>query len=296
MRPNLYDYLKVIAILLMIVDHIGYFLYPDMIELRVIWRWSFPLFFMLIGWNKSTRIGGGLIFCALAVQGVLRGVSYFKGYDLRQLNILPAVILVKLFIWVLQSFSKWVVRKGTGVTKQAIDIYSYGLGNKVLDAMDTVPGVKTIKKTTLYYLLRTLWLLGIVALMVGLYFLIPASKEFVEYGTMTLGMALLGLTIRQYKSWRRILWLPMTLGFFGLKSVNSSFPFSNTQRIVAYVGWIAWMISIRVLSYKNYSMKKFALRDAFVLFLSKYAVWIYVLHFLGLLARIVIKQSTQTTV
>lgn len=156
MRPNLYDYLKVIAIALMIVDHIGYFLYPDIMELRMIGRWSFPLFFMLIGWNKSTRIGAGLIFCAVAVQGVLRGVSFFKGYDLRQLNILPAAILVKLLIGVLQSFSKWVVRKGTGVTKQAIDVYSYGLGTKVLDAMDTVPGVKTIKKTSLYYLLRIL--------------------------------------------------------------------------------------------------------------------------------------------
>ena len=130
--------------------------------------------------------------------------------------------------------------------------------------------------------------------MVGLYFLIPASKVYIEYGSMTLGMALLGLSIRQYKSWRRILWLPMALGFLGLKSVNSAFPFSNTQRIVAYIGWIAGMISIRTLSYKNYSMKKFALRDSFVLFLSKYAVWIYVLHFLGLLVRIVIKQSTHT--
>lgn len=132
--------------------------------------------------------------------------------------------------------------------------------------------------------------------MVGLYFLIPASKEYVEYGTMTLGMALLGLTIRQYKSWRRILWLPMALGFLGLKSVNSAFPFSNTQRIVAYIGWIAGIISVRVLSYKNFSIKKFVIRDTFVLFLSKYAVWIYVLHFLGLLTRLVIKQSIQQPV
>ena len=291
MRPNLYDYLKVIAILLMIVDHIGYFLYPDMIELRVIWRWSFPLFFMLIGWNKSTRIGFWLIFCALVVQGTLRGVSFFRGYDLRQLNILPVAILVKLLIGVIQSFSKWVVRKWTWVTKLAIDGYSFGLWTQVLDAMDAVPGVKKIKKATLYYLLRTLGLVGLIGLMVGLYFLIPMSRDYVEYGTMTLWMALLGLAIRQYKSWWWILWLPMTIGFFGLKSINSLFPFSDSQRVVTYIGWIVWIITIRVLSYHNYSIKKFIIRDKFVLFLSRYAVWIYVFHFLWLLARVVIKQT-----
>ena len=28
--PNLYDYLKVFAIIAMIIDHIGYYLYPEL--------------------------------------------------------------------------------------------------------------------------------------------------------------------------------------------------------------------------------------------------------------------------
>ena len=55
-RPNLYDYLKVYAICTMIGDHLGYFLFPEVIELRMIGRVAFPLFFLLIGRNESRRL------------------------------------------------------------------------------------------------------------------------------------------------------------------------------------------------------------------------------------------------
>ena len=43
-RPNLYDYLKIVAIFTMIIDHIGYFFAPEIIELRLIGRVAFPIF------------------------------------------------------------------------------------------------------------------------------------------------------------------------------------------------------------------------------------------------------------
>lgn len=98
-RPNLYDYLKIFAIFTMIVDHIGFFLYPDITELRVIWRLSFPLFFLLIGRNGSSRIDRSLIISACIIQWSMRGLSIRKWYDLRQLNILPVAIGVKFILW-----------------------------------------------------------------------------------------------------------------------------------------------------------------------------------------------------
>jgi len=47
-RPNLYDYLKVFAIIAMIIDHVGYYLYPELEVLRWIGRFAFPIFLFLV--------------------------------------------------------------------------------------------------------------------------------------------------------------------------------------------------------------------------------------------------------
>jgi membrane protein implicated in regulation of membrane protease activity len=44
------DILKIIATVLMIIDHIGYFFYPDIPVFRVIGRWCVPIWFFLIGY------------------------------------------------------------------------------------------------------------------------------------------------------------------------------------------------------------------------------------------------------
>lgn len=41
-------YLKWLAVILMVVDHIGYFIFPDLLILRMIGRLSFPIFAFLI--------------------------------------------------------------------------------------------------------------------------------------------------------------------------------------------------------------------------------------------------------
>jgi uncharacterized membrane protein len=73
LRPNLYDYLKILALVTMIIDHVGYFLYPDMIRLRVVGRVAFPLFLMLVGYNLSYRQRRSLRLPAITIQLLIRG-------------------------------------------------------------------------------------------------------------------------------------------------------------------------------------------------------------------------------
>ena len=56
-RPNLYDYLKVIALLVMLLDHLWYYVFPEYVFLRVIWRIAFPIFLFLVwfSWSYSWR-------------------------------------------------------------------------------------------------------------------------------------------------------------------------------------------------------------------------------------------------
>ncbi|MBQ7074369.1 hypothetical protein IJM86_04975 [bacterium] len=48
MRPNLYDYLKVLAIITMIIDHLGYYLFPEFLWMRLVGRIAFPIFLFLV--------------------------------------------------------------------------------------------------------------------------------------------------------------------------------------------------------------------------------------------------------
>ncbi|MDP2670231.1 MAG: TraX family protein [bacterium] len=67
-RPNLYDYIKVIALISMILDHIGYFLFPEQIIRRVVGRLAFPLFLFLVGYNLSRRRRWSLWIAGIIVQ------------------------------------------------------------------------------------------------------------------------------------------------------------------------------------------------------------------------------------
>lgn len=98
-RPNRYDYLKVLALLTMIVDHIWYFLYPEVIRLRVIGRISFPLFLLLVGYNASYRSSLSLWSIALLLQWGMY-ILYLFGYIPYPVgNILLAIVVTRVVLW-----------------------------------------------------------------------------------------------------------------------------------------------------------------------------------------------------
>ena len=89
-----YDFLKAAAVILMVIDHIGYYFYPDELWLRVIGRMCVPIWFFLIGYARSRDLGPKLwIGSALLVLG-----NAVSGMYIFPLNILPTMILIRLLI------------------------------------------------------------------------------------------------------------------------------------------------------------------------------------------------------
>lgn len=103
-----YDLLKTLAIVLMLVDHVGYYFFPDENVWRIIGRVCVPLWFFLIGYARTRDldprfvIGGGLLVVA----------DFVVGHNVLPLNILFTMFLMRL---VLDRATGAVVRGGTVV-------------------------------------------------------------------------------------------------------------------------------------------------------------------------------------
>lgn len=93
-RINSYDILKCVALLTMVIDHVGVFLLPDVEMLRAIGRMAFPLFLFLVGYSRSYRITPGIIVGAVLL--VITDLATF--HALFALNILVSIILTRLLL------------------------------------------------------------------------------------------------------------------------------------------------------------------------------------------------------
>lgn len=87
-RPNTYDLLKYVALTAMVIDHIGYYLLPEFLWLRVIGRVAFPLFLFLVGYSGRHRFDGWL----LAGAALVWFNAGLTGNTLLPLNILFSIL------------------------------------------------------------------------------------------------------------------------------------------------------------------------------------------------------------
>lgn len=86
-----YDLLKALAIVLMVIDHVGHHFYPDEMWLRILGRLCVPIWFFLAGYARTTELPirlwvGGLIVVASAIVA---------GQFLLPLNILFSILVVR---------------------------------------------------------------------------------------------------------------------------------------------------------------------------------------------------------
>lgn len=87
-----YDVLKSAAVILMIIDHLGYYFFPDQLWLRAVGRLCVPIWLFLIGYARSRRID---IFLIGGI-GVLLAVDAALANNLLPINILGTILLIRL--------------------------------------------------------------------------------------------------------------------------------------------------------------------------------------------------------
>jgi len=74
---NTYDIAKFIAISFMILDHLGFFLFPDNYVLRGLGRLAFPIFFFLIGYSNKFDIKWNFLIIGAVItiyRGLISGI------------------------------------------------------------------------------------------------------------------------------------------------------------------------------------------------------------------------------
>jgi TraX protein len=87
-----YDFLKAAAVILMVIDHAGFYLYDDETWMRVIGRLCVPIWFFLIGYARTAEIpriiwvGAVLVSASCVISGIY----------ILPLNILFSIIIARL--------------------------------------------------------------------------------------------------------------------------------------------------------------------------------------------------------
>lgn len=91
---TLLDILKSFAVIFMIIDHIGYYFFPDELWFRAIGRASFPVWFFLAGYALSRELPGKLLMGALIVLVA----DIVLGLNVLPFNVLFTFILIRILI------------------------------------------------------------------------------------------------------------------------------------------------------------------------------------------------------
>lgn len=107
-RPNLYDYLKILAIVTMIIDHVWFLFYPDLLILRIIGRMAFPLFLFLVWYNHSYGWKSSLWVYGAVLQILMRVWSAYWLIDMWYANILLAIWWTRVIMKILQQYDSLV--------------------------------------------------------------------------------------------------------------------------------------------------------------------------------------------
>ncbi len=87
-----YDLVKTFAVLCMVIDHVGYYFFPDDNWTRVVGRMCVPIWFFLIGYANTRQIP----FLLWAGAIFLVGMNAVVGPSLIPFNVLPTLIFARL--------------------------------------------------------------------------------------------------------------------------------------------------------------------------------------------------------
>jgi len=89
-----YDVWKTLAVLLMIIDHIGAYFLPDEQGLRILGRLCVPIWFFLVGYAQSRDLSWRL-WAGVAILSIS---NYISGQPIFPLTILATIIFIRLIL------------------------------------------------------------------------------------------------------------------------------------------------------------------------------------------------------
>jgi hypothetical protein len=97
---NSHDLLKVLAISVMVVDHVGRFFVDDNVWMRIVGRMAAPMFFFLIGYSGSYRFKPQILMLGVALSTIyaLTSTSDSLVECILPLNILLSFIVIKALL------------------------------------------------------------------------------------------------------------------------------------------------------------------------------------------------------
>ncbi|MDF1653852.1 MAG: TraX family protein [Coxiellaceae bacterium] len=219
-QANSHDITKAIAVIAMVIDHIGWVTQQDW--MRVIGRIAAPLFFFLIGYSKVYRLQNKLLIYTLALA-LFHSIFLLP---LIYINILLNIIIIRLIlIW---------------------------LSPVKLD--------------------RQLLLALFIACNVVMFY----THTFIEYGALGLQLALLGLFVREKRSYAVYWGIATFANYAFIQIVHFNFNawpyFMSTSLLLILTGW--WCCSYRQ---RIWRLPKGLVTPA--LFLSRYSLPIYFYHY-----------------
>ncbi len=124
-----HDWLKTLALLLMLVDHLGFFVFMQEPWLRVIGRGAAPIWLFLLGYSLSRKLDAWLWIYGLALIAVWGSL----GLPFGALNILWTIIITRLFmqLWLKYDgqlnwrIGLWLLGLAT-LIQPTNDIFEYG--------------------------------------------------------------------------------------------------------------------------------------------------------------------------
>ncbi|HOA80418.1 MAG TPA: TraX family protein [Defluviitaleaceae bacterium] len=121
------DFLKLLAAIIMLIDHIGAVLFPEIIILRIIGRISFPLFAycLVVGFQYTSNIKKyalRLLLFSIVSQPIY--VLVFN-YSWSRLNIMPTLLMGLILLYCLRE-KKWIIF-GILITIVLFIDFSYGI-------------------------------------------------------------------------------------------------------------------------------------------------------------------------
>lgn len=103
------NFIKLIAIITMTIDHIGYVFFPNAIILRIIGRIAFPLFVysMMIGYFRTKDLTKYIV--RLLIIGIISQFPYSLLFNVYRPNVMFTLIFTLLYYYTLDKKKWWIM-------------------------------------------------------------------------------------------------------------------------------------------------------------------------------------------